>query len=897
MAADAPPCSDTTRCYIRGVFAGDAGGRPMKDEVSSHEVTPLRELDGDRKEALDELGERVQEPDATAALPGADRAPRAPRQLDRGETVGRFIVLELVGRGGMGEVYAAYDPELDRRVAVKVLRARTRRSEEGRTRLLREAQAIARLSHPSVVVVYDVGTLGDRVFIAMEFLEGRTVRAWSNEKKRAPRDVLAVFVAAGQALAAAHEVGMVHRDFKPDNVMITSAGKVRVMDFGLARQVLGGDDERVTPPTPVDVATPASSPGHSIATITEAGAEMGTPPYMAPEQFARAAKADPRSDQFSFCVALYEALYGERPFPGDTLTALKAAVLSGVVRSAPAHAHVPSWIRRVLLRGLSRAPAHRYPSMSALLGALTNDPIRRTKKILVGIAAIAVLIGVASGGRHLGSTERPSCLGGAEHLAGVWESDPSAAGRTRAIRNAFLQTRKTYAAQAFASVFRIINEYVGRWTGMYADACEATHVRGEQSAAVLDLRMACLEDHLASLRALIDVFSVADGKVVENAVKAAAALPSLDRCADVALLRAVDPPPEDPAARQRVNALRSELAAFNALRDSGQCGAATQKADHLIPAIRSVGYSPLLADALLSAALLGDSCGQPGVMIDRLKEAHLAASASHHDEVAAEASALIAAYAVNRLGQVSVAREWVDVARGDEARLGHETLAKAEVAQAEGELALAQGDYDRALAAADRAFALTRKLRGPDDPLTINGEMNKGDWQRAAGRYAEALRTDLEARAHMERVLGRDHPAVALVCNNEGEALNTLGRYAEAEAAYQRSVDIFHESGADPYLLAWALTGLGRARLGRQEPAAAIVPLEDAMAIRLREGAPPRELAETRFTLARALWPHASDRARALTLAAAARGDAGDDHKLAGEIDAWLARARRGRRS
>jgi eukaryotic-like serine/threonine-protein kinase len=851
---------------------------------------------------------------ATVALAGASNASGPAAQLERGQAIGRFVVLGLVGRGGMGEVYAAYDPELDRKVAVKLLRARVSRSRDGRARLLREAQAIAKLSHPNVVVVYDVGTIDERVFIAMEFVEGSTVGFWLT-KNRPAHEILDVFLAAGHGLAAAHEAGMVHRDFKPDNVMITNDGQVRVMDFGLARQVLGDDEEQLTTSaveqqmeqsrkaasanqslidTQVrgldrDATVPLTSGGYLRAKITETGAQMGTPAYMAPEQFAPGGKTDERTDQFSFCVALYEALYGERPFAGDTVAAVKTNVLLGEIRPVPPHSKVPGWIRRILLRGLSIDSQDRFPSMAALLAALLNDPAKRTKKVALVGGTLVLMVSLVGFAHRLGSSQPAVCDSGGTHFVGIWEPGSVSSPRKAAIQRAFAQSGKSYAEQAYASVARLLDEYTGRWTAMYTDACKATSVRGEQSAEVLDLRMDCLRERLGNVNALSDVFVRADAKVVENAVSAAAALPSLDRCADVTLLRAVVRPPEDSKTRQRVAYLRGELAKLVALRDSGQCALAIPKANPLIADARAVGYQPLLADTLLAAALIGDICGDAAEMLQHLKDAHAAASASRYDQVAAEASALLPAMAINRSNQVVVAREWLEVARGDLARLGHETLADSMVAQSEGLLAAAEQQYARALSAADRALMITRKLLGPDDPRTIAAEMNKGDWQMAAGRLDEALQTDAQARAHFERVLGRDHPRVGIVCNNEGEVLNLLGRHTEAQAAYQRSADILRQSGVDNTMLAWPLTGLGRALLGQKKPVAAVAPLEEALAVRLEKHVSPAQLGETRFALARALWSGNGDRRRAVTLAASARRDRGGDTNSIAEIDAWLA--------
>jgi serine/threonine protein kinase/tetratricopeptide (TPR) repeat protein len=865
---------------------------------------------------------RTDEPGAVDHTVNLGRGPTWRSQLNRGQTIGRFVVLGLVGRGGMGEVYAAYDPELDRRIAVKLLRARSFRSDDGRARILREAQAIARLSHPNVVVVYDVGTLEDRVFIAMEYVEGRTLRLWLEERKRTWRETLDVFAAAGRGLAAAHDAGMIHRDFKPDNVMITTSGATRVMDFGLARQVLAQDEEPLTTtavarrieasrtsateisrtaavasaPSIDEKATPLSSGGYLRAKITETGAQIGTPAYMAPEQFLRESRSDARTDQFSFCVALYEALYGERPFAGEETPEIRTAVLAGAIRPAPAHSGVPGWIRRVVLRGLATDPTERYPSMSALLAALERDPVRRLKRRALAATAAAAIALVVAMAHQLGARDRPRCTGGATRLAGVWEPGTES-GRKTAVREAFTRSGKSYAAQAFAGVSRLLDQYVERWTGMYVDACEATNVRGEQSAEVLDLRMSCLNERLGNLRALSDVFAAADGKVVENAVSAASTLPSLDRCADVALLRAADPPPDDPVVRQRVPALRDELARLVALKNSGQCQAASKNAEGLLAAVRPLGYPALLAETLNAAAVLGDSCADPVVSLARAKEGHSAATASHRDELAAETSTFVAYFSSNRLGQLALAREWLEIARGDVARLGHETMATSMFMAAEGFIATEAGESERARALADRALGLSRKLAGPDSTYTLAGELNLGDWQERAGRLEEALRTDLETRAHAERVLGRDHPLVANICNNEGEVLNLLDRPLEAEAAYQRAIDIWRASGTDPNIIAWGLTGLGRARLEQNRPAAARAALEEALASRIAGTASPGQLAETRFELARAIWPAPAERRRALELASTARTDAAADknEKMTAEIDGWLARARSGR--
>jgi serine/threonine protein kinase len=311
------------------------------------------------------------------AEPPAASAPVAPL-LGPGAVVGRYVVLGVVGAGAMGVVYAAHDPELQRKVALKLVRPDVARSAgraaARRERLLREARALARLSHPHVVAVHDAGTWGDQVFLAMEHVEGETLGAWLRRGGRTAREILDVFVAAGEGLAAAHAAGLVHRDFKPENVLVSHDGRVKVADFGLAR----GEEERgsrelceeaIVPCAHAIVRCEQDTAGGSGAAITRPGALVGTPAYMAPEQLA-GGPADARSDQFAFCVALHEALFGERPFPPGAAApgedAAKAPVRSG---------GVPRRVRLAIERGLRARPDERWEGMRPLLSALADGPL------------------------------------------------------------------------------------------------------------------------------------------------------------------------------------------------------------------------------------------------------------------------------------------------------------------------------------------------------------------------------------------------------------------------------------------------------------------------------------------------------------------------------------------
>ena len=271
-----------------------------------------------------------------------------------GSKIGGFVVTGELGAGGMGVVYAAHDPELDRRVALKVLRAAAATDEE-RMRMLREGQAMARVTHPNVITVYEVGVEGSLVFLAQELLDAGTLGEWLDKKPRSQADIIDKFVAAGRGLAAAHKAGLVHRDFKPDNVLLGKDGRVRVSDFGLARALGPGEDD-LPAKTRANMARAQLELSRSpMSPLTRTGAVLGTPMFMAPEQH-NGERADERSDQFAFSVALYRALYGDWPYAGKTAVALADAVIDGRMEKPPRGAKVPAWLRKIVVRGLATNP-------------------------------------------------------------------------------------------------------------------------------------------------------------------------------------------------------------------------------------------------------------------------------------------------------------------------------------------------------------------------------------------------------------------------------------------------------------------------------------------------------------------------------------------------------------
>ncbi|HVU51280.1 MAG TPA: tetratricopeptide repeat protein, partial [Polyangia bacterium] len=484
------------------------------------------------------------------------------------------------------------------------------------------------------------------------------------------------------------------------------------------------------------------------------------------------------------------------------------------------------------------------------------------------------------------------CAGGGARFAGVWEPGAGPSPRKDAIRSAFAATGKSFAAQTFAATSRLLDDYVGRWTTMYREACEATNVRGEQSAEVLDLRMSCLGARVENVRALTDVFAKADGDIVVNAVSAAGALPPLDGCADVEALRAVVKPPEDPATRKRVDELRDELARVTAIRDAGNCREAERRGTKLIEDVRATKYRPLLAQTLNVVAYLGNFCADPALSTTRSKQAYYEAVAGRDDETATVAASSATIYLANRLGRPDEARDWLAIAQASLARATTRKYLVGSVLTAQGTVLAIDHSVEPFIATTREAVARTSEAYGPDHYLVLAGLANIGDALSTVGRYDEAVAADEAALAAATRVLGAEHPMIASTSSNECEALNRAGRHAEALERCRRAMKIWAVDGADPVFRSYGLTGIGLALLGLGRPAEAIAPLEEAITARVAGHVAVPLQGESRFALARALWPRPAERPRALALARQARADVAGDGKAVAEIDAWLAQAR-----
>ncbi len=915
-------------------------------------------------------------------------------ELEPGAQVHRYLIHERLGAGGMGVVYAAYDPELDRKIALKFLHpGPAAHADRRHTRLLREAQAMARLSHPNVAAVHDVGTYRGQVFLAMEFVAGSTLGQWLAAEERDWRAVRRLFVDAGHGLAAAHAAGVMHRDFKPDNVLVTGDGRAKVTDFGLARALDSGDSEEVEPTDPPTAGRPSGSSSGRVldSPLTATGTALGTPRYMSPEQHL-GKRADARSDQFAVAVALWEALFGELPYPGDNHAAIRSAVTEGPI-AEPAHSErAPRWLRQVVTRALSRDPDQRYPSMDALLEALGRDPAARRRRL--GLVALAVAA-LAGGGYYVATRDHAPapCRRAADRLAGIWD-----AGQRAAVRSAFDATGRPYAADTFQRVTAILDDYAAKWVAMHQDACAATHIRGEQSAALLDLRMRCLEQRRLELGALTTLLAEKpDPTVLDKAVDAAYGLPAVAGCADVDNLKALVPLPDDPAVRKRIADLEDRLRQVDVRYGAGKYQDARGLAEGIVKELGDLDYPPVVALARWqlggARARLGDYASAEKDLYaatkaaaaagDRDLEARIWIRLLHavgHDQARfaeAEVLARSAAAAVARAGNalalrialgratalmlleqrkiVAATQAYQDtiglmtqadrpeslelasclsqlgVALIQQGKLddaeppirrameidqrllgpGHPDLAydfdtlanlasyrgnyqeAAEYYQravdlqekflgpndlalsgALGELAWAQaelGHFDQALASARRALDI-RKSLPPDHPDLATTENALGSILAMAGKYDEGSRHLQVSLEISLKKLGPDSPDVAVSEINLGLLANQRGVFDRALDLCQRARQIMDRQPDDTAVYRNALlTCLGKAHLGKHELGPARNALEQALTVGTEQGLAPAELAETRFALARALWPKPTARPRAHELAVTAR--------------------------
>ncbi|MFV8750334.1 protein kinase domain-containing protein [Nannocystaceae bacterium ST9] len=743
------------------------------------------------------------------------RERRPARELARGETVGRYVILEKLGAGAMGIVHAAWDPDLDRKVALKLLHG-----ERHGQRLLREAQAMARLSHPNVITVHDVGEVEARVFMAMEFVEGTTLAGWASERPHEVREILEVFVAAGRGLAAAHQGGLIHRDFKPDNVMIGRDGRVRVMDFGLVRAAGEPDATRSQDGESALESWSGDSLSSSSRTdalssnsvlesrLTQEGSLLGTPAYMAPEQL-RGESADARSDQFAFCVALWECLYGMRPFAGDNPLSVLFAITHAELREPTPTRAVPSWVRRVIARGLAADPSARWPDMNRLIAALADDPRVRTRRWVLGIGSLVVAAAAAIGVGVLWPeppTIQPPCQDVDAPILAVWTPE-----RASALQTTFAASELVYAEDSATRVIASLDRWAEQWSTSRRDACEASEVRREQSTDMLDRRMACLDQRLHGFTALVELFGEADAAVIEKAVEAAESLPRLAPCSDRAWLSATQRPPEDPASAESVEAIERDAARVHAWVEGGKASDARGLAEDIDARARALAWPAAEAEAALALGRVHQELGEFGEARDALERAFFAARRASHDEVAIDAAALLVyVYAVG-LGDYVVGGQWLHHGEAEADRLGRAEL-RAKLESSAGIYWYMQDD----MAAAARSFAaelelLQRNGAGPVERGAAHVNYGSVLIRVDARGYAdEAIAQSETGLGLLEQAFGPGHPQLGLALGNVAIVYGYLEQHEQAIARLERALAILERAYGPDHPLT-ALTELNLA--------------------------------------------------------------------------------------
>lgn len=562
---------------------------PIADTVVGQEVAARMELEeastASPAAALREIrpaADRLEMEDVRA------RAERALFGASESARLGRYVLLGRIAGGGMGVVYGAYDPDLHRKVALKVLHPHQSEADRGHQRLIGEARALAKLDHPNVVKVHDVLTHGGQVVVVMALVEGSTLAEWQLARPRSWREIVAAYRQAGEGLAAAHDVGVVHRDFKPANAIIEPSGRVQVLDFGLARMT-GAEPIAFAPAG--DGALDLEST-LEITALTATGQVVGTLGYISPEQLDGAA-ATPASDQFSFCVSLHRALEGVAPFAGSDPAGLRESIGRGVLRYASDGRDLPKWLRGVVGRGLAAAPRARYPSMRALLEQLGRERgWRRWRRTVIAVASV-IAVGVGVFAARGPSIEPAPCDGGATEIAAVWNGVRrlQIGDRLRAIVTPYGRDLETRIPEA-------LDGYQRTWSQAHRDACTA-YRRGAQSSDLFDRRMLCLQRHLDDLAATVQVLRQIDERSITKAIEVVAGMPPVAECADGEALMAASAPPATSAVKQEVAAIRTELSRAAALDRSGRDRDALQVAEGALARARRASYPPVEVEASL----------------------------------------------------------------------------------------------------------------------------------------------------------------------------------------------------------------------------------------------------------------------------------------------------------
>ncbi|MBL9028292.1 MAG: protein kinase [Myxococcales bacterium] len=697
-------------------------------------------------------------------------------------SVGRYRLIERLGEGGMGVVYVAHDPELDRRVALKLLRPEPNAAtEQRRARLVLEAQAMAKLSHPNVVAVHDVGRVGEQLFLAMELVDGVTLTAWLAGDHRGERAVLPVLLAAGRGLAAAHGAGLVHRDFKPDNVLVGKDGRVRVTDFGLARASgpVAFDDQ------PLDV----TGPTRPIA-MTNTGMLIGTPAYMAPEQW-RGEAADAKSDQFAFAITLYEALFGVRPFEGKTVRELATNVLAGRLRPFPS---APRWLRALLERALSLSPAARFPSMDALLEELGRDrgrPKRIAMSIggmVAGAAALVTLFHFATSGASAPGTPLSRTATSADADDSV-ASPPSACEEARVTAMAVWSSERKERLLAKApstakEVVRRLDERLGAAAALLGDA--SARACAKRNEPLDTARATCLAEQRRALEALAVVLDGVDypgPQPYDALLSFTVGLAKPELCLGEPYLRArgsafvigdrakTDLELDD-AARLRVLAALRRWEEIEPIEK--------RLVEHAGATSLQIQGPGIVAQMLFAAGEYRAGRHHAEEASAYLEKAVLSARTAKDAELEARAAALLARVHVEDTFDLDEAERWLAIAESRTTAPSELGRVAADAAEVRGELEAARLEMVKAGKAYERAIDLRRVALGDEHPEVAMTRSRAVPAMVFLGQAARAEELSARDVRIVDAALGKETLFAAAVRRAWGEALIGAGKTTQA---------------------------------------------------------------------------------------------------------------------
>ncbi|WP_394846264.1 serine/threonine-protein kinase [Pendulispora brunnea] len=724
-------------------------------------------------------------------------------QLASGTVVGRYVIVRALGRGGMGAVMLAYDLELARDVALKILHTKVA-SEQARLRMMREARAMARLSHPNIVAIYDVGTHDGNIYLAMEYIEGDTLQTWL-KTPHSRREVLSVMKQAGRGLRAAHEAGIVHRDFKPANVLIAKDGRVRVLDFGIARTDgsyashesvpapsgpnLAPSGEPETSPSSTGMAVGASSVSEPASDdkLTQEGHILGTVGYLAPEAIALAgSKMDARSDVFSFCVTLWRALYGVSPFRSESLDDYLLAVHTSSLRRPPGKG-VPTWLHDVVRKGLHPDPSQRFGSMDELLRALDANPWRaRVAGSLVVLAAIAAVLGTLQHRRSL----RVACEEEGAALATHWGDV-----QRQQIRDAVVAAGGPAAQDRTDRVLRALDRHALDWRREQQSSCEATRLAKTQTPAVHERRSACLASARGQFDVIVEVLGQPEPTFHERAIDLVGALSPPHLCRGREVDHAFVPLPIDPVARAKSIEARRLTVRARVFGEAGRWDDALSAARHAKDLSHEAGVVADEADALLTEAKVHNLMFHPALAFSAAREAFMSAERSGADRIAGRAAAELAFVLSAAYTRFDEARGWLDVARAKHARLEGDEALELRILNIGSVLAARSNDPVHALE--DNALYIERLAArfGNQSPPVCMARHNRSLEFLVARDPKASIASALETIACYAAATGPHDPWLGNTYAALTEGLTRVGKLDDARAAAQRGLELRASQG------------------------------------------------------------------------------------------------------